>query len=121
RVTRQPSNESSDLDWILKCAYGGSPVRLACAWDGRNDVMRMFTAKALSGTILVVVMAVVLVLFAHAGSEGKVLTVKGNVVAVNHKVDPQIIVDKAMTQHNQQQTNRATNTKATTNTHTNKP
>lgn len=64
--------------------------------------MRMFVAKALSGTILLVVMAAALVPFAHAASEGKVLTVKGKVVAVNLKVDPQIIVVKAMTQNKQE-------------------
>ncbi len=60
--------------------------------------MRMLTAKTLSGTILVVAMTVVLVPFATAAPEGKVLTVKGKVVAINLKVDPQIIVVKAMTQ-----------------------
>ncbi len=64
--------------------------------------MRMLTAKTLSGTILVVAMTVAVVPFATAASEGKVLTVKGEVVAVNLKVDPQIIVVKAMTQSKQE-------------------
>ena len=83
--------------------------------------MRMFTAKALSGTVLVVVMVVVLVPFAHASSEGKVLTVKGNVVAVNLKVDPQIIVVKAITQNRQELIVGATIGKGATITRGKKP
>src|SRR5436853_4275728 len=87
----------------------------------RNGVMRMFTAKALSGMILVVVMPVVLVPFALAASEGKVLTVKGNVVAVNLKADPQIIVVKAMTQNKQELIVGATIGKGATITRGEKP
>ena len=83
--------------------------------------MRMFTAKALSGMILVVVMPVVLVPFALAASEGKVLTVKGNVVAVNLKADPQIIVVKAMTQNKQELIVGATIGKGATITRGEKP
>src|SRR5437763_16861103 len=87
----------------------------------RNGVMRMCTAKALSGMILVVVMPVVLVPCALAASEGKVLTVKGNVVAVNLKSDPQIIVVKAMTQNKQELIVGATIGKGATITRGNKP
>jgi len=83
--------------------------------------MRMFTAKALSGTVLVVVMAIVLVQFGHAASEGRVLTVRGKVVAVNLKVDPQIIVVKAMRQNKQELIVGATIKKGATITRGKKP
>jgi hypothetical protein len=83
--------------------------------------MRRFTAKALSGTILVMIMAIVLVPFAHAASEGKVLTVKGHVVAVNLNVDPQIIVVKAITQNKQELIVGATIGKGATITRGKKP
>lgn len=80
----------------------------------------MLITKVLSGTMLVVAMALVLVPFANAASEGKVLTVKGNVVAINLKVDPQIIVVKAMTQNKQELIVGATLEKGATITRGNK-
>ncbi|MGH7207316.1 MAG: hypothetical protein ACREI2_14035 [Nitrospiraceae bacterium] len=82
--------------------------------------MRMLTVKALSVTMLVA-MAVMLVPFANAASEGKVLTVKGEVVAINLKVDPQIIVVKAMTQNKQELIVGATLEKGATITRGKKP
>jgi len=82
--------------------------------------MRMLTTKVLSGMMLVVVMTLVLVPFANAASEGKILTVKGEVVATNLKVDPQIIVVKAMTQNKQELIVGATIEKGATITRGNK-
>lgn len=63
--------------------------------------MGMLSAKVFSGTMLLA-MIVGLVPCADAASEGKLLTVKGEVVAVNLKVDPQVIVVKAMTRNKQE-------------------
>ena len=52
--------------------------------------------------MLLVAMTLILVPFASTASEGKILTVKGEVMAINLKVDPQIIVVKAMTQNKQE-------------------
>ena len=83
--------------------------------------MRMLTAKVLISTMLMVAMAVVLVPFANAAPEGKVLTVKGEVVAINLKVDPQIIVVKAIMQNKQEMIVGATIEKRATITRGKKP